>query len=42
MTQPAPQPAPKPEPEPKTCLGCGARHPYKPDGTPVLPMPCGH
>lgn len=36
------QPAP-PQPEHRTCLGCGARHPINPDGTPVGGgLPCGH
>ena len=34
---------PQPEPEHRTCLGCGARHPINPDGTPVGgSLPCGH
>ena len=29
--------------ETKTCLGCGARHPFNADGTPVGgSLPCGH
>ena len=32
-----------PAAEAKTCLGCGARHPINPDGTPVGgAIPCGH
>lgn len=37
--------APKPAPaqQEKTCLGCGKRHPFNPDGTPVGgALPCGH
>lgn len=27
----------------RTCLGCGKRHPFNPDGTPVGgALPCGH
>lgn len=34
---------PQPTPEHRTCLGCGARHPINPDGTPVGgSLPCGH
>lgn len=34
---------PTPQPEHRTCLGCGARHPINPDGTPVGgALPCGH
>lgn len=33
----------QPKPEHRTCLGCGARHPINPDGTPVGgALPCGH
>jgi hypothetical protein len=37
------QPPAPPEPEHRTCLGCGARHPINPDGTPEGGgLPCGH
>ena len=33
----------RPVQEQKTCLGCGKRHPFNPDGTPVGgALPCGH
>ncbi|MGN8004324.1 hypothetical protein ACTJKQ_14170 [Acidovorax sp. 22279] len=36
------QPPPQ-KPEHRICLGCGARHPINPDGTPVGgALPCGH
>ncbi|WP_440111689.1 hypothetical protein [Acidovorax sp. BL-A-41-H1] len=39
----ATQPPAPPEPEHRTCLGCGARHPINPDGTPEGGgLPCGH
>lgn len=35
--------APKDAPQQRTCLGCGNRHPFNADGTPVGgAIPCGH
>lgn len=37
------EPQAQPKPEQKQCIGCGARHPINPDGTPVGgSLPCGH
>ena len=34
---------PAPERQKRTCIACGARHPFNPDGTPVGgALPCGH